>query len=139
MQTSELDQLVEEMFKARREYQDADKVKKALGEKMDELEGKVVDALTSLEKDNWDSSSCKVSISHRTSVRVPKEREEKLAFFSYLQEKGVFEDMVSVNSNTLNAYYKEQLEQALEQGDVDFRIPGIGEASIKKTLQVRAK
>jgi len=139
METKELDKLVEEMFAARTAYQEADKVKKALGEEMDRLEEKVIDALVSLDKTNWDTDSCKVVINHRTSVLVPKTPEDKTKFYSYLKDKGMFDDMITVNSNTLNAFYKEQLNQALEAGDVNFRIPGIGEAAIVKNLQVRKK
>ena len=47
------------------------------------------------------------------SWKVPKENEKREAFFGFLRDKGVFESMITVNSQTLNAFCKEELAQAV--------------------------
>ena len=71
------------------------------------------------------------------SVKVPKSEVEREAFFGYLKERGIFENMVTVNSMTLNAWFKQEMEAAVEKGDVDFKIPGIEEPKAFFTLQFR--
>ena len=46
-------------------------------------------------------------------------------FFNYLKGKGVFEQMITINSRTLNAFAKVELETANEEGVLDFQIPGL--------------
>jgi hypothetical protein len=59
------------------------------------------------------------------SVKVPKLQADREAFFAYLREKELFDQMITVNSKTLNSYVKEQRDAALDEGVVDFSIPGI--------------
>lgn len=67
----------------------------------------------------------KFSLKTESSVRVPKTVEEKQEFFKYLEEQGLFYEVVGVNSMTLNKFYKEKAEEALDKGVIDFRLPGI--------------
>lgn len=73
----------------------------------------------------------------KESVRTPKTDEDKKLFFDYLKEKGLFDQMISINSQTLNSLYKSMSEEALEKGIVDFRLPGIDEPTIYKQLRIR--
>jgi SOS response regulatory protein OraA/RecX len=135
----QITQMCEDLWSLRQKYDEADKVRAEIDAQIDKKEREIIDALEKNEKDNWDSKSCKISITHKTSVKVPKDMESKQKFFEYLRGKGMFEELVSVNSQTLNAFYKEQFEQAIEAGDVNFAIPGIGEPTLRKGLQVRKK
>jgi len=76
-------------------------------------------------------------VEEKASVRVPKTIEEKRLLFAYLKEQGLFEEMVSVNSQTLNSFYKSMAEQAAAEGNLDFRIPGVEEPSSYKQLKMR--
>lgn len=78
-----------------------------------------------------------VSSGQRLSVKVPQDPEAKEAFFKYLKEKGIFEDLVSVHSRTLQTFYKGEMEAALEDGDIDYAMPGIGEPTYTETLTMR--
>lgn len=134
-----LDSLCQRVWELR-QVKDADK--KRLEEsllQLEEAENDLLAALEKSEKDKWEINECKVSVTHRTSVKVPKELEQKRALFDYLREQGIFEELVNVNSQTLNAYYREQLEKKLEEGDVTWTLPGVGEATTTKGLQVRKK
>lgn len=92
-----------------------------------------------MEKSSYDSSFGKIVIQKRFSVRQPKDPEEREKFFNYLREKGLFEDMVSVNSMTLNAYYKQELETARQEGNFDFAIPGLSEPTVVEYVTLRRK
>ena len=138
-ETKEIDELCEKLFAVRARYDEADKVRKEIGSECDKLEAQIIDTLEKAEKDSWDSKSCKVSVTHKTSVKVPKDLEAKLKLFDYLKGKGMFEEMVGVNSMTLNAFYKEQFEQEIEKGNVAWEMPGVGSPTMTKGLQVRKK
>lgn len=74
----------------------------------------------------------------RLTVSLPKTPEDKDAFFAYLRDRKIFDDIVSVNSMTLNAFYKKEFDIAAEEGRaVGFKIPGISEAKTVVTLNVR--
>jgi hypothetical protein len=72
--------------------------------------------------------------SNRMSVTMPKNPEDREAFFNYLKEKGAFDGLITVNSMTLNSFYKQEAEIA---NSPDFKIPGIGTPTLIKTLNMR--
>jgi hypothetical protein len=59
------------------------------------------------------------------SVKVPKLQADREAFFAYLRERELFDQMIAVNSKTLNSYVKEQRDAAIAEGILEFSIPGI--------------
>lgn len=77
-----------------------------------------------------------LSAQTRFSVKVPQ-GDGKREFFEYLRSLGIFEDLATVNSQTLNGWYKERLDEAIEKGDLGFRVPGIEEPKSVKTLGFR--
>lgn len=89
--------------------------------------------------EGFKSSAGTLSISHRTSVKTPKTVEEKDLLFNYLREKNLFMEMVSVNSMTLNSFYKSELDDAIARGDSEWHLPGVGEAEISEILYMRKK
>jgi len=72
-----------------------------------------------------------------TSVTTPKTSEEKQALFEFLQSKGIFLEIASVNSQTLNSFYKSLAAEAEEQGNYDFKMPGVGEPTTYTSLKLR--
>lgn len=76
------------------------------------------------------------------SVKVPKDPSNKSHLFNWIQQqKGsdVLQNMLSIHSASLNSFYKAELEVAKEQGNVDFKIPGIDAPEVYWTLGMRAK
>lgn len=65
-------------------------------------------------------------VQDKFSVKVPREPDEKQKLFDYLKERDQFMEMVTVNSQTLNSYYKQELEIAKDEGNEDFELPGVG-------------
>lgn len=72
-----------------------------------------------------------------TSVTTPKTPEEKQALFEFLQSKGIFLEIASVNSQTLNSLYKSLATEAEEKGNYDFKMPGVGEPTTYTSLKLR--
>ena len=70
---------------------------------------------------------------------MPRTQEQKEAFFEYLKSRDLFWAYASVNSQALNAFYKAEFDAAMQDGDLDFSIPGIDEPDIVETIQMRKK
>lgn len=116
----------------------AEEVKKREADKLKLLEGKMIETLTSLERDSFQSKVGTFYKTHKMSFRLPKSPEEKEAYFKYLQDQGVYDSMISVNSMTHNSYCKQQFEVAQAEGrSLDFAIPGVGEPTILENLSFR--
>lgn len=74
------------------------------------------------------------------SVKVPKDLELKERLFDYIKEtKGdtVLLDLQSINSNTLNAFWKAEHEAAVDKGDLDWNLPGVSEPEVYYQLGIR--
>lgn len=111
--------------------------KKEISKQLEEQENKM---LTMLEESGVPSFKCElgnVGRTERLSIKTPKTAEDRLAFFGYLKELGLYDEMISVNSATLNSFYKDQFTQAKERGDADFKIPGLLEETITPILWFR--
>jgi hypothetical protein len=73
----------------------------------------------------------------KSSVTTPKTLEDKKQFFDFLESKGMFLEMVSINSQTLNSLYKSLADEAAEAGVLDFKLPGIPEPTTYTNLKLR--
>jgi hypothetical protein len=73
----------------------------------------------------------------RMSVKVPQ-GDGREAFFSYLKERGVFDYLISVNSQTLNSWYKDEHELAISRGE-SFFPPGLEMPTANLTVAIRKK
>lgn len=74
---------------------------------------------------------------NKTSVSAPKDLDAKRELFKFLEDKGIFLEMVSINSMTLNSLYKSLAEQAMEEGVLDYRMPGVAEPVNYVNLKIR--
>lgn len=105
--------------------------------KLEELKRQV---LAAFEKNGMEKFACGAGTVYavdRFSVQTPKTIEQKKLLFNYLREKGIFLEMASVNSQTLNSFYKAEMDNAVKAGNVDFKVPGIGEPAHTRTLNMR--
>lgn len=95
--------------------------------------------LAMLQKYKKQNTTCAAGMLYQietTSVKLPQD-EDKRKFFAYLKEKGCFEDMVHVNSRTFNKFYQTERDAALEEGNVDFVMPGVGEETVSHKIGMR--
>jgi hypothetical protein len=134
---AEFTAMVEQLFDQRERVEKKKAELSKEQETLTELESKILNTLEANKLDNFRTPRGLVSVTHRFSVKTPKTPEARQEFFNYLRERGLFEDMITVNSQTLNSFFRAEQEAALDRGDVDFKMPGIEEASMVKTLSMR--
>lgn len=101
------------------------------------LSEKIVATLEASEVDSVRAHGFLFYIERRSSVTTPKTLEEKRALFDYLREQNIFDEMVSVNSQTLNSLYKQLEAEALERGELEFKLPGVAEPVTYTTLKMK--
>lgn len=135
-----MNELCDEYANLREKKENLNRQIKDVNDEMDEIETKFLGYLEEAELDSFDGAKGKVSIVNHFSVRVPQSVEEKKIFAKFLEkEKGVFWEMMSFNSRTINSFYKQEMEYAANEGNTDFKIPGLGEPTHQKTLSFRRK
>jgi len=134
-----LDALVAEYVKAREVYEAA---KKVSGEKYADyqaLENKLVTTLSEAGKKSYKVDGVgAVTRVVKTSVQTPKDVNDKRAFFDWVEAqygKDVRDTMSSVNSNTLNSFYNQEVEK--HKDDPMFAIPGIGTPTASEHLSFK--
>lgn len=118
-----------------------DKEKAALSELtkvFDQKKNELRKILEAHDKTNYSSKQGKISIVSKKSYKVPK-GDQKAEFFEWIKEtKGeqVLQDLVTINSQTLNSWMKVEEENALERGDLSFEAPGLGEPSTYEQIRL---
>jgi hypothetical protein len=133
----EFQSLCAEAWKQRAKVDELTRVASEESKKLEELKAKVLAYFEQyeLEKQHVPGFGT-ISVINRFSVKVPQ-GDNKLAFFEYLKETGIFEAMATVHSQTLNSWFKEKQEAALNEGNLEFSVPGIDEAKLVKTIGFR--
>lgn len=71
------------------------------------------------------------------SVTQPDGMDAKLLFFGYLQEQGIFNEMVNVNSRTLSSWAKKEIEAKEKEGVYGWVPPGLKPPTETYTLGFR--
>ena len=133
-----LDFVCKEIAEIREEIAKQKEVLKKLNEIESELEQQMVRALTASNRTSYQSPYGTLSVAQRLSVSLPKDDKEREDFFNYLKDTGMFDTMITVNSNTLNSWYKAKKEELEEQGCFDFmKIPGLPEPRTMEIIQFR--
>lgn len=101
------------------------------------LRGKISAALEEDGLDSFETPDTKVFLKEVYSWKLPQ-GDEKVKFFEYLKANGQ-EDMLTVNSQTFNSFCRQQLEGALQNGQTSIDIPGVGDFTLFKQLNVRKR
>lgn len=92
------------------------------------LKTRIIEELDEAEINSFKGSKSTVTKKLSYSVKVPSERADKEAYFTWLRSKNedLYWDHISVNSRTLTAFVNEQMDIAAEENKMDVVIPGIG-------------
>lgn len=133
----DLNTLVEKAYSFKKEIEDHNETAKILGEKLQEIQNQIMEVMREQNISSLKHALCTVIMNTRFTVKNPATPEDKKNFFDYLQVKGIFEDMVSVNSQKLNAWYKEEIEVAKKDGNFGFKVPGIGDPTAFEYITFR--
>jgi len=138
MDIKELQALAENIFSKKIEVDAADKVKKELQAQLKELETEAIKHLEAHGLKSFDAGAGigKIGTTVTKSVKI----EDKYAFFDWLKSKDAFESTVTITSTTASKIYREELDLAKLEGDVDFLangIPGLSQPSEYTRLNKR--
>ena len=135
MELSELKNLCLQIKELRGEVEALDNQKKDKNKELEILKNQVLEHLKSHDLKNFDFGEGKVISVDRFNVSVT----DKYKLAEHLKQIGRFDDMFTFNYQSINAYYKEELEAAIERDDIDFKIEGLSEPKHFQMLQVRSK
>jgi uncharacterized coiled-coil protein SlyX len=124
--TQKLDQLIADYANQRKIVDNVSDELKKQEEKLHKMDAKLIEYLESLGRSSYDSPYGKITRETRFSVKLPQ-GEDKVKFFEYLKEKKVFEDMVHMNSRTLQTFYRAEMEA--HKSVPGWKVPGCGEPS----------
>lgn len=129
-----MDETIQQMINKKHEYEEQDKILKALGAEWDALEQKVIQLLTASNKKSYKLDGvANVSMSMRTSYKVPSTPENKVKLFDYIERNHGREALLQlqgINSNTLNAWAKKEFESGV------MSIDGLDQPTITPRLSV---
>lgn len=135
----QLEALVSETYKLQDE---CDAIETSLKEKqkiLNNCKGRLLSIFQEFNKSNYRTHRGLIIRQKRFTVMHPKDPASKKAFFDWLKQKKVFEEVVTVHSQTLNSLYKAEMQAAIDAGQTDFSIPGIEEPKYVETLALRRK
>lgn len=133
----DFEELCAKLFEEQQAIEAAEKVVDQLKEAHKGTKKRVSAILEAHQKDKHQGRLGTVYFHEVTSWKLPEGPENKKLFFTHLKERGIFEDIASVHSKTLNSYCKREMEAAIERGDVTYKVPGIGEPITIKDLRLR--
>lgn len=106
----------------------------------EEVDAKELEFMAKMEESEIASYRSKVgifSLVGRTSVKFPQDLENRKLVEAWAREQGIFYELYSINSASLNALYKREKLAAEEKGELFFRLPGISDPTISSYLSVR--
>ena len=121
-----------ELFKKKAEVAKAKQIKTDLENEFKSMKQELIDILEASELKTFDTGFGKVTRKVQPYAKI--EDKEKLA--SWLKERDLFDAMYTFNATKMNSFYKEELERAKEEGNVDFDIDGMDVTSIRKDLSI---
>ena len=121
----------------KREITDLEAILKIKPEQYNEVTFNILKTLDLMELDKITAHGFLFFKERRSSVVTPKTPEEKKELFKFLQDRGIFYEMASVNSQTLNSLYKNLAEEEKAKGNFDFKMPGVPEPTISIKLKLR--
>jgi hypothetical protein len=103
------------------------------------IEYKILTILKEQNLPNFKTAMGTFSVKNNKSVAQPENIEEKRKLFDYLREQGIFEEMVNVNSRTLNSWAAKEVEAKEKEGVFGWAPPGLKVPTLHQSLSYRKK
>jgi len=135
----ELDELHRKLFDTKLEYEASKAATSTIYDDYKKLQEELAAKLEELGKSEYRTEDGMFKVRYTETFLTPKTPEDKESFYNYLRDKGVYEDMISVNSQKLNSFCKAEAEIAEQKGELDFQIPGIKKSAPVLYPYVRKK
>ena len=133
----ELNRLCTEFREIKEKKAELEKEISSLNAQNGGIQNKILETLEEFGMKNFTGDFGTVSQKKNYSVKHPKDPFQKTAFFNYLKEDGVFEEMVTVNSRTFTSWVKKEIEAKEEEGLFGWCPPGVDAPEIIKTISLR--
>jgi hypothetical protein len=137
----ELEDLVQKLSLVKEHLSELAAQEKDVQEIRRDLETQIMQHLKDAGTTGYLSKHGRVDIRSSMSFKTPKDNEQKKALFDYIKAYGddVYLSLLSVNSQTLNAWAKTEIEYATKEGKFPFAIPGLDEPISYETIAFRKK
>ena len=123
------------MADLRQEEKDIKKVLSDKAEEVSKCEAEIMKELEDQKLDSFKGNAGLVYFSEKYDVKFPKEDGVKEELREYLEQRGAFGAMWSINYASLNSWYKQEIEHAKSEGQY-LDIPGL-DPVMSKTLNFR--
>lgn len=135
---TQLDALCKEMADQRATCAHYDSLLTEENKKLAAMEAKAVEYLDALGRKNFQTPHGTFGIKENWRVNLPDSPENWEKLFQYFRDRECFEGMITVNSNKLNSFYKQEEEIAIEENRaMEFAIPGLQPAKLYKSMSFR--
>lgn len=128
----ELKELCFKMFKQRAEVAKIKEHKTAQEKILKEMQDKIIFHLEGHELKTFDTGMGKVTRKNQPYAKII----DKEALTKELKDRGIFEDMITYNATKMDSWYKEEMEKAKEEMNLDFKINGMEVSSNRVSLSV---
>jgi hypothetical protein len=136
LSANELLELGEKIWKLKAKCEELQLALKVPQEELEECKAKMLAHFETLDVDKIHVKGYgTLSTIRKSSVKVPA-GEARDVFFEHLSPED-YKALRTVNSASLNAWYEEKMQQAIEEGAMDFKIVGLEEPKIYKVLGMR--
>jgi len=135
--TKELDEKVKAYQAARKEYEDAKAISDDRHARAEAEKYELIKLLEVAGKQKYEAEGVgKITLVKKLKVTTPKDLPSKMEFYNWLH--GKFGDdyfaYLSINYQTLNSLYNQELEQASLNG-TEFNIPGLDKPTAETELR----
>jgi hypothetical protein len=133
----EFEALIEKAYWLKKEKEEYEAKAEKVGEELEGIKTQLLAFMEEFDKTSYKSKFGTIIAAKKLSVKTPKDPESKAAFFAWLDSKGIKDQLLTVNSKTLNSLYEAEFEAAKEAGADNFSIPGIEAPTVYTQLQMR--
>ncbi len=137
MLLTEMENLIKDLTDIRGQLDELRDEEKKLNEAKGAVEAKIMEQLKAVGNDSYKSSLGTAYISTSLSYKMPKDEQNRSELFEYLQKQNTFDTLITINSQTFNAWCKAETEAAKAAGTFPFAIPGVEDPISYETIRFR--
>lgn len=138
----QVEELARQIKEKRKEKEEKAEILSQCNSELDELEQLAVRMLKEIGKSSYKGEHGTLTKVVKWQVKQPETEADREQFFGWLKEKGIYDQVISVNSQKLLSIYTQEWD-AVKASDpleaLNFKIPGIKEATSYETLSFRKK
>ena len=137
MSLTDMENLIKEYADIRGQLDDLHDEEKKLNEAKLSIENKIMEELKAVGNDSYKSSLGTAYISTNLSYKMPKDEQNRSELFEYLKKQNTFDTLITINSQTFNAWCKAETEAAKAANIFPFAIPGVEDPISYETIRFR--